>query len=428
MKTCILGGGLSALTLARGLEGESLILEKEERIGGLCRSFSFRGVMHDVGPHIIFSKNQQALATLNALSEMDKHRRSNRIYFGGKFVKYPFENDLSALPKAERDYCVRAFLHNPYRDYTAANMLQFYLKIFGEGITRLYLQPYNQKIWKFDPSFMDTQMVERIPRPPDEDIVKSARGAATEGYTHQLYFTYPKTGAIEALVHGTADAVKDKTRIETGVKIKRIEKTGSGWKISTEGGDIETDRLINCMPIHELFNVMAAPDDVRAAVAGLKYNSIHIVMLHVKKDSFGDNFAVNFADSSIVFHRLSKIGFMGGAYKPADGGEIIMVEVTYRGGMAEENADYVRQRVQDDLCRMGAVRREDILACEVRSFKYAYVIYDLDHRKHADLALGWLRGMGVESCGRFAEFEYINMDAAVDRARRLAEKINGEKK
>ena len=31
-------------------------------------------------------------------------------------------------------------------------------------------------------------MVERIPRPPDEDIIKSAKGIKTEGYKHQLNF------------------------------------------------------------------------------------------------------------------------------------------------------------------------------------------------------------------------------------------------
>ena len=35
-------------------------------------------------------------------------------------------------------------------------------------------------------------MVDRIPRPPDDDIIKSAKGIDTEGYKHQLYFHYPK--------------------------------------------------------------------------------------------------------------------------------------------------------------------------------------------------------------------------------------------
>ena len=62
------------------------------------------------------------------------------------------------------------------------------MKTFGEGITRLFLQPYNEKIWKYDSSCLDTQMVERIPKPPKEDVIKSAKGIPTEGYTHQLYF------------------------------------------------------------------------------------------------------------------------------------------------------------------------------------------------------------------------------------------------
>ena len=78
-------------------------------------------------------------------------------------------------------------------------MLQFFLKNFGEGITRTYLEPYNRKIWKFDPTFMDTQMVERIPKPPKQDIIKSAKGINTEGYKHQLYFHYPIKNGIQSL-------------------------------------------------------------------------------------------------------------------------------------------------------------------------------------------------------------------------------------
>ena len=42
-------------------------------------------------------------------------------------------------------------------------------------------------------------MVERIPRPPKEDILKSAKRKKTEGYKHQLFFYYPK-GGIQSLL------------------------------------------------------------------------------------------------------------------------------------------------------------------------------------------------------------------------------------
>ena len=50
-----------------------------------------------------------------------------------------------------------------------------------------------------DVSKLDTQMVDRIPQPPVEDIIKSAKGIKTEGYKHQLYFDYPKRGGIQSL-------------------------------------------------------------------------------------------------------------------------------------------------------------------------------------------------------------------------------------
>ena len=207
MKITILGGGLSALSLAYFLQDRAEIeqidiLEQAQKVGGLCRTYNKNGIEYDVGPHIIFSKDKEILDWMNNLlgENKEEHRRSNRILYKNRFVQYPFENDLSKLPKEDKDYCVNGFMHNPYEDYDAENMLQFFLKTFGEGITNLYLRPYNEKIWKFDPSLMDTQMVNRIPKPPKEDILRSASGETVDGYTHQLYFTYPKQGGTEALI------------------------------------------------------------------------------------------------------------------------------------------------------------------------------------------------------------------------------------
>ena len=168
------------------------MFEKESRIGGLCRSFqSQEGIYWDIGPHITFSKDQETLDFMTSLVPMAQIRRSNQIFYQGRYVKYPFENDLASLPERDRDYCLDTFLNNPYENYPADNMLAFFYKTFGEGITRSFLEPYNRKIWKYETSFMDTQMVERIPKPPPEDVINSAKGIQTEGYKHQLYFHYP---------------------------------------------------------------------------------------------------------------------------------------------------------------------------------------------------------------------------------------------
>ena len=61
--------------------------------------------------------------------------------------------------------------------------------------------PYNEKIWNYKTEDMSLHWVDgRIPRPPVEDIIKSAIGIETEGYTHQSVFNYPIHGGIEAMV------------------------------------------------------------------------------------------------------------------------------------------------------------------------------------------------------------------------------------
>ena len=164
--TAILSGGIAGLSLASFLDRPVAVLEREPAVGGLSRSYSLNGVAYDIGPHIMFSKNKEVLDLHTSLVPTNRIRRSNQIFFKGRYVKYPFENDLAALDPADRDYCLKEFLSNPYENYVPGNMLQFFLSTFGEGITKLYLQPYNEKIWKFDPAFMDTQMVDRIPKPP----------------------------------------------------------------------------------------------------------------------------------------------------------------------------------------------------------------------------------------------------------------------
>ncbi|MCX5788409.1 MAG: FAD-dependent oxidoreductase [Elusimicrobia bacterium] len=433
-QTIILGGGLAGLSLASFLERECLVLEKEDRLGGLSRSFDLNGVAFDIGPHIMFSKNQRVLDLHTRLVETNRLRRSNQIFHEGRLIKYPFENDLGSLPPGERDYCLKEFLDNPYAGYPANNMLQFFMKTFGEGITRTYLQPYNEKIWKFDPAFMDTQMVERIPKPPREDVIKSANGVPTEGYLHQLYFHYPKKGGYQSLVDAYAERARRPgpgarrgARIEVGTAVQRVEKAAGGWRVTTARGVFEAEELINCMPLHELFRCLDAPAEIVETVGRLRYNSIYIIVLQVKRDAIGGHFALYFADKGVLFHRASKLDFLGETYRLRGGGSTLLLEVTYRPDsyLSTWTADAVRERAIDDLARLGLIEKGDVLDSVIQSHRYAYPIYDLDHRRNTGRVLAWLKGMGIRCSGRFAEFEYLNTDAVAEHALALAEELNG---
>lgn len=421
MTTIILGGGLAGLSLAYHLKDRCVIIEKEPDLGGLCRSFEFMGVATDIGPHIMFSKNKEVLEHMRKMTPVRKFKRSNKILYKGRLVKYPFENDLASLPKKDKEYCLNEFLNNPYADYTPVNMQQFFLKTFGEGITKCYLQPYNEKIWKFDSSCMDLQMVGRIPKPPAEDIIKSAKGIPTEGYKHQLYFYYPRKGGTQSLINSYEKKLRASGRCEilTDCDIKWINKYDKDkWIVQTDYLLVRGDRLISCIPMHELNRYIQLPIDKLKA---LKYNSIMIMSLAVKKDSLGDNFAMYVPDKNVIFHRLSKLNFIN----PHTKHDILMAEVTFRPESKPSMLD-IETQIINDLVRLKIIAKKDILATNIRRHDYAYVIYDLDHRKNVDTILSYLKSEGVRCCGRFAEFEYLNMDAVIEHSKKLAEELNGK--
>ena len=424
-KIGILGGGVSSLAFSHFYEKKVSIIEKESTLGGLCRSFiDDDGVAWDIGPHITFSKNQEILEFIISLTDMNELKRSNRIIHDGRFIKYPFENDLSSLSDKDRDYCLNTFLDNPYENYPSTNMLEFFYEIFGEGITRLFLEPYNRKIWKYETSFMDKQMVERIPKPPPEDIIASAKGEQTEGYLHQLYFHYPEKGGFQTIVNSLAEKIENKAEVSLENKIVGINLSND-IEIVTDKQKFNFDKIISTIPIHELLPIInpKPPSEIMEALSKLKYNSIHITCLKVKGDWLGDNFAITIADPDIIFHRLSRLNFLGEHYAQR-GYTNIMVETTFRKGLKEDlDHTTLEDKIIKDLKSLDIVNVEKIENIFTNTFKYAYVIYDQDHRKNTDLVLDYLRSVNITPLGRFGTFEYINSDKAIELAKELAEKF-----
>jgi protoporphyrinogen oxidase len=432
MKIGILGGGVAGVSLGRLLnQGHDItILESEPDGGGLARSFPFRGFSYDVGPHIIFSRNPAVLQYMLEIApeELMPHERSNQIWYKGRLIKYPFENFLGLLPPEETAHCVETFLHNPYEDYKPENMLQFFLRTFGSGITDTYLRPYNAKIWKYDPAFLDLQMVGRIPKPPAEDILSGARGEFKEGYTHQVHFYYPRRGGIQVFFDKMVESLPQNAKLVTDQRVKAVARRGSSWLVRcANGAEWEFDRIINCMPLHEFFPCLQfAPDaPVLESLSRLRYNSMWVGLVVFRKDSAGHNFAFNIPQHEVLFHRISKLNFLG-EDPPSESG--FLFEVTFRedSPIASFSKEQLTKEVLDGFEYMGLAKREDFVDIDIRRVKYAYVIYDLLHRQNADTVLDYLRSLDIFCCGRFAEFEYVNMDNVIERAMKLAVNLNEE--
>lgn len=436
-KIGVLGGGLSGISLAFFLQNSEKIdsidiFEKEPEIGGLMKSYNIDGVFYDIGPHIIFSKNPDILELMKDLlkDNIEKLRRSQKVFYKQIFVKYPFENDLFSLPETDRLLCLNTFLNNPYETYNYENLLQFFLVTFGEGMTNEYFRSYNEKIWKFDPSFIDTQMVGRIPKPPKEDIIKSANGIPTEGFVHQLFFYYPKRGGIQSLITSLFSKLnQSKVTVHKNANISSIIQTDTRWQIGNSEKENNYNKIISTIPPQELVKVLKlnVPKSVKNAINDLKFNSIIIIALHCKSDNLGNILGINVPDKNIIFHRLTKLNFLGQAYSP-ENSSILLVEITFREGdsISFLNNKSIKDRIIHDLIKIKFLdKEEDVICYKINRFKYAYVIYDLNHADNIKTIKKYFEEeLNITLCGRFGEFQYWNMDNVILRTMQCAKDIS----
>ncbi len=423
----ILGGGISGISLAAHLDSDVDVLEKRTRIGGLCGSVIDQGFTFDAaGPHIMFSKNKDVLNLMVSVlgDNVHQRRRENKIWFKGRLVKYPFENDLAALPKEDTFDCLIGYINNRHANDTPSNLAEWSYKTFGDGISDKYFIPYNRKIWNYDPHKIGLEFVSRIPKPPMEDVVKSAIGIPTEGYLHQLNFYYPVEGGYEAVVHAFAKKVKGE--IATNWQVADIEWIDEHWHVrATTGEERLYHELVSTMPIHELLAAWpAAPKEARQAAARLRYNSLLNVLLGLREDRRYPYTALYVPDREIVFHRVSfPKNFSERTVPP--GQSSIMAEITANAGdgIWELSDDEAVARVVGDLQKMELIDPSAIVYKRVIRFQYGYPVYDLDYRRNVEQLRDSVAKAGIRLLGRFAQFDYINSDVCVERAIALSNEL-----
>ena len=419
----ILGGGLSGITLQKFLNHSSEILEREDKIGGLCRTFKKDEFYYDIGGHILFSKDHKIMDFIK--KELGRNinlcRRNNKILFKGRYVKYPFENGLWDLVKEDIYECLIGYLINNHTIPT--NFKEWIYFTFGDGIAEKYLIPYNNKIWKFPLEKMGLKWVERVPKPPLEDIIKSALGFETEGYVHQLNFYYPAFGGIEGLIKALE---KRGGAIETGFTVKEIRKRRNKWVVSNGDKEKHFDKLILTFPITEAIDCMDdVPQDVIDAVEALRYNSVRVVLIGINNQSLIDKSAIYIPDHSVIAHRVCFMGFFSKNMIPQGKSSLIAEVTTSKGQKLYDISDTeLKERVINDLVRIGIIDKMDIVVTDVKNIEYGYVIYDSNHSENTKVIKNYFSSLGIELLGRFAEFEYINMDEVIKRSKALANNLN----
>lgn len=426
----VLGGGISGLTFAAHHD-DSVILEKDPEVGGLCRSVRLGGYTFDLGSHIIFTKDPNVrsffLSTLG--KNVITHRRNTRIAYKGKLIKYPFENGLCDLDIHERYACAENYIETYIRRERGElarpkNFMEWMRFRFGDKITDAYLAPYNRKVWNCDPSEMDYSWVEgRVPQPPVSDILKSCMGLACEGYTEQLNFWYPENGGYQSLTDSIAKSI-GKERIECGFAVERLKKEGNEWVVFGNKGKRNFKRLVSTINVIDFLAMLPdVPSSVQKAACGLRWNSIHLTMVSLGKTAKkNDMHWLYVPEESFLPNRVSFPSNMSGRNVP-EGCFSILAETTIppegRYGEGE-----ITGKVVDDLESMSLISHNDVVAAKTITLDYAYPVYDLNHSKNTKTIYDYVESLGgIDLLGRFSEFMYYNADKCAGNAISLAKSM-----
>lgn len=429
VKSAVLGGGLTGVTLARLLheQGDDVtVLERDETIGGLCRSKKELGFTFDIGgSHIIFSRDTEVLSfMLSVLAEnADRRKRNTKILYKGRYVKYPFENGLYQLPDDDRFFCLNEFVKNLIAVEKGevpppTNFAEWIVYTFGRGIAECYMLPYNEKIWNYPAEQMSHHWVEgRIPRPPVEDIIRSAVGIETEGYTHQAVFSYPVEDGIEALVRAIAEPVLP--AIRTGFAVNSVCEEDGGFAVSDGKETVHADRLISTIPLQNLLPCLSdVPSEVQAACDALRYNSLCSVFIGLKGEVPDISWLYVPDPATGLFNRISFPSNYSTMVAP-DGHASILAEITYNDGDAVSRMtdDEVIEHTVSSLIAAGIIpSRDSVVYTGVAREQFAYVVYDTEYLRNIEIVREFCRKRNIDLVGRFSQFEYLNMDGCIRSA------------
>ena len=429
----VLGAGLSGLSAALHLQDhhDVMVLEREDRPGGLCRSVVKDGFTFDLTGHLLHLRRPEIRALVEDLIPADRFHRIDRrafIHSHGTLTPYPFQVNTHGLPAPVVAECLIGFMEAmqagamPAEDLARLSFKEWVHKTFGAGIARHFMIPYNEKLWLTDLDEVTCDWVSwSIPRPSLAEVVEGALGISRKAFGYNPSFLYPKEGGIQTLPSALAARVRG---VRCGEEIVSVD--AARRVVVTAGGErIDYDHLISTLPLPKLAAVTTGlPDWVAAEAGRLRHVAVVNLNLGIDRPAHPDKHWIYFPEKDYVFYRA---GFPA-SFTPAaapEGCSSIYLEVSARPG-APVDENRLMEQAREGLLRARLIDPADrIVTRQIFRIDPAYVIYDRHRQQappriHAELARA-----GISSIGRYGGWYYNSMEDSLADGRALALEIAG---
>ena len=155
-KIVIIGAGPTGLGAAfrlkqLGYKNFAVLYDRNPEIGGLASSFKdAAGFTWDIGGHVMFSHYKYYDAVFDELmgSDFQLNMRESWVRMMERWVPYPFQNNIHKLPGEVACECLVDLIEAQTRraPKQAQNFEEFIDAVFGDGIGKYFMKPYNFKV------------------------------------------------------------------------------------------------------------------------------------------------------------------------------------------------------------------------------------------------------------------------------------------
>jgi len=421
----IIGGGLAGLSAGYHLAEESpTLFERENVVGGLCRSFKQDGFTFDCTGHLIHLRNPYTKELVARIlpDAFNAHERLASIYSKSVSTPYPFQANTYGLPPEVVKECVIGFVESMQAGIDGApqNFRDWTLRTFGSGIAKHFMLPYNEKFWKQDLRNITSDWVSwSIPKPTLEEVVNGALGLTNKGMGYNPKFIYPKDGGIDCLPRALAASIAN---IHSGESVERIDPKRKVVRL-TGGREEHYDSLISTLPLPLVFRMLSdTPDELRKDAERLSAISVLNINIGVDRAGISDQHWIYFPEDQYIFSRVGFPMNFSRSVAP-EGTSSIYIEITHPAH-SKPNIEEAFDRSIADLQRCGILQPGDrILTRHVLDIQYAYVVFDVHRQARLQILLDYLESRDIFAAGRYGRWEYFSMEDSILSGKAAAERV-----
>lgn len=446
-EVCILGAGVTGLAAGVVLTEagvDTIVLERDEAVGGLSRTFVQDDFRFDLGGHRFFTKNEEVIKFVSDLvgREMITVDRKSSIYYRHGFFDYPvrISNVLRNLNIIEGAAVVQSYwwtkLQLAIRPKAPQSVEDWIVRQFGRRLYDIFFKSYTAKVWGVSGSEISEEWAgQRIRGFSLPVAIKCALFKCRERPQTLLeQFTYPELG-IGRISERMAEQISSSNSILLRSKVTCIshnyrEITGVEFQNGHGPMKICATQFISSLPVAVLVRLMdpRPPHEVIEATQSISFRGLIIVHLAIRKERVTDQSWIYIQEPRCLISRIHEPKNWSRKMVPA-GCTSLVVEIPCTAGdacWARPDEEITRLAVEALEEELHFIKAGEVLKSCVVRVPYAYPVYRIGYKKPLEIMLNYLnRFENLQTSGRSGLHKYANIDHCLECGIKAAKNVLG---